>query len=155
MGGLFISFMRHRKHRHSLGLTKEHRKAMLANLTAALFRHGRIQTTLAKAKALRPFAEPLITKAVKSLYATAPRKVQWWRAIHREIRDKDAVHVLMRTIAPEVAGRPGGYLRITKLCMPRIGDAAEMALIEFVEFERLRNELRTTKNHKIDKLTHE
>lgn len=142
--------MRHCKHRHTLGLKKEHRKATLAHLSAALFRNGRIETTLAKARALRPFAEPLVTKAIKALYATPPKRVQWAREINRKVRDRDAVHLLMAVVAPGIVGRPGGYLRIVKLCMRRIGDASEMALIEFVEYAELLPFLRMNPDRKIN-----
>jgi large subunit ribosomal protein L17 len=116
--------MRHRKHRHTLGVTKEHRSALLANLASSLIKEGRIRTTLAKAKALRPFVEPLITL---SKSGTLHQR----RLAMARLRDEDAVRVLFNEKAQEFANRPGGYTRIYKLGN-RLGDAAEMALIELV-----------------------
>ncbi len=125
--------MRHRKHRHSLGVKKEHRAALMANLAAALFRHGRIQTTLAKARALRPFAEKIITLAVKAEKASDPaKKVHYLRMAISRVRDKEAVFQLFNERVAEFADRPGGYTRIYKL-VPRVGDAANMALIELID----------------------
>jgi large subunit ribosomal protein L17 len=125
--------MRHRKHRHTLGVKKEHRAALMANLAAALFRHGRIETTLAKARALRPFAEKLITMAVKAERAEDPaRKVHYLRLAMARVRDKEAVFKLFNERVAEFTQRPGGYTRIYKL-VPRTGDAADMALIELIE----------------------
>ncbi|MGF1450131.1 MAG: 50S ribosomal protein L17 [Opitutales bacterium] len=125
--------MRHRKHRHTLGVKKEHRAALMANLAAALFRHGRIQTTLAKARALRPFAEKIITLAVKADKASDPaKKVHYLRMAISRVRDKEAVFQLFNERASEFADRPGGYTRIYKL-VPRVGDAANLALIELID----------------------
>lgn len=128
--------MRHLKHRQSLGVTREHRAAMLSNLAASLIRHGRIETTLAKARVLRPFIEKVITKAKKA--AAAPEKKD---AIHlrrhalRQVRDEDAITLLFNEKASQFAKRAGGYTRIYKLAPRRVSDAAEMALIEFVGAE--------------------
>lgn len=119
--------MRHRKHRHSLGVTKEHREALLANLSSSLIKHGRIQTTLKKAKALRPFVERVITLSKKG--TLHDRRI----AISR-VRDQEAVHILFDEKAPQFANRLGGYTRIYKIGTRR-GDAAEMALIELVNAE--------------------
>ncbi|MGH4016486.1 MAG: 50S ribosomal protein L17 [Pseudonocardiaceae bacterium] len=107
-----------------LGGSPAHERLMLANLATSLFDHGRITTTEAKAKRLRPFAERLITKARKA-------DLHNRREIMRVIRDKDVVHKLVAEIGPQFAGRPGGYTRITKT-MPRKGDNAPMAVIELV-----------------------
>ena len=117
--------MRHRKHNHQLGVTKEHRSALMANLAASLIKKGRIQTTLTKAKALRPFVEPLITLAKKG-------DLHQRRIALSRLRDQEAVRLLFSTRVTEFANRNGGYTRIYKLGERRIGDAAEMALIEFV-----------------------
>ncbi len=125
--------MRHRKHRHQLGVKKEHRQALIANLAAALFRHGRIQTTLAKAKALRPFSEKIITLAKKA-HATedTAKRLHFYRLAIARVRDKEAVKLLFDERAEEFAGRDGGYTRIYKL-MPRLHDAAPMAIIELID----------------------
>ena len=108
-----------------LGGGPAHERLMLANLATALFEHGRITTTEAKAKRLRPLAERLITFAKRGDLA-ARRKVM------TVVRDKSVVHVLFTEIGPQYAGRPGGYTRITKIG-PRKGDNAPMAVIELVE----------------------
>ncbi|HMD59927.1 MAG TPA: 50S ribosomal protein L17 [Opitutaceae bacterium] len=128
--------MRHLKHHASLGVTREHRESMMSNLAAALITHGRIQTTLAKAKALRPFIERVITKAKRAAAKTEKRDALHLRrlALH-DIRDEDAVTLLFNDKYKEFANRAGGYTRIYKLGPQRLGDAAEMALIEFVKAE--------------------
>ncbi|MBI2814537.1 MAG: 50S ribosomal protein L17 [Opitutae bacterium] len=125
--------MRHNKHHASLGVTREHRRAMLSNMGASLIKHGRIETTLTKAKALRPFIEKVITKA-KNAAAAAEKKdaLHLRRMALKDIRDEGAVTLLFNEKAAQFAQRPGGYTRIYKLGPQRIGDAAEMALIEFV-----------------------
>lgn len=107
---------------------------MLSNLAASLINHGRIQTTLAKAKALRPFVEKLITKAKKAS-AKADKKdaLHLRRLASRDLRDEDALTLLFNEKHKEFANRNGGYTRIYKLGQQRISDAAEMALIEFVK----------------------
>lgn len=117
--------MRHRKKGAQLSRTSSHRKAMLDNMATSLFRHGRIETTVAKAKALRPFAERLITTAKDDSVAAR-------RRVARRIDDREIQQKLFDELAPRFAERPGGYTRILKLG-PRKGDAAEMALIELVE----------------------
>ncbi len=125
--------MRHNKHRASLGVTREHREAMLSNLAASLIAHGRIQTTLTKAKALRPFVEKLITKAKKAAAKTEKKDALHLRRLaHRDLRDENALTALFNEKYKEFANRNGGYTRIYKLGA-RLGDAAEMALIEFVK----------------------
>jgi large subunit ribosomal protein L17 len=126
--------MRHNKHHASLGVTREHRRAMLSNLAASLIEHGRIQTTLTKAKALRPFIEKIITKA-KQAAAKTERKdaIHLRRLALADIRDENAVTKLFNELHKEFANRNGGYTRIYKLGPQRQSDAAELALIEFVK----------------------
>lgn len=126
--------MRHKKHHASLGVTREHRAAMLSNMAASLILHGRIQTTLTKAKALRPFVERLITKARRAA-AMSERKdqIHLRRLALAKVRDEDAVTHLFNELHKEFAGRSGGYTRIYKLGPRRVSDAAELALIEFVK----------------------
>ena len=123
--------MRHLKHRQQLGVKKAHRHALMGNLAAALITHGRIQTTLAKAKALRPFIEKIITMARKAKKAEPARSVYLRRLAISRVRDKEAVKILFNDKADQFMNRNGGYTRIYKLG-PRRGDAAEMALIEFI-----------------------
>lgn len=118
--------MRHGKKVNHLGRTNSHRKAMLANMATSLILHKRITTTLAKAKALRGYAEPLLTKAKND--TTHSR-----RTVFSYLQDKDAVSILFRDIAAKIANRPGGYTRIIKL-ENRLGDNAEMAIIELVDY---------------------
>lgn len=126
--------MRHNKHHASLGVTREHRAAMLSNLAVSLIEHGRIKTTLTKAKALRPFVEKVITKAKKAAVATEKKdKLHLRRLALRDVRDEAAVASLFDEKCKEFANRPGGYTRIYKLSEQRRGDAAEMALIEFIK----------------------
>src|SRR5580658_29173 len=126
--------MRHQKHHASLGVTREHRAAMMSNLAAALITHDRIQTTLAKARALRPFIERVITKAKHAAGKAEKRDaVHLRRLALRDIRDEDAVTLLFNDKYKEFSNRAGGYTRIYKLGPQRLGDAAEMALIEFVK----------------------
>lgn len=125
--------MRHNKHHASLGVTREHRAAMLSNMGASLIRHGRIETTLAKAKALRPFIEKVITKAKKAAAAGEKKDaIHLRRLALRDVRDEAAVTLLFNDKVKQFEKRAGGYTRIYKLGPQRIGDAAEMALIEFV-----------------------
>lgn len=125
--------MRHSKRRHVLGVTGPHRSAMMGNLAVALISHGRIETTLAKAKALRPFIEKLITLAKKAEKANdAARKLHFRRLAIARVRDKKAVAVLFDERVTEFAERAGGYTRIYKLGQ-RVGDAAEMGLIELID----------------------
>ncbi len=125
--------MRHKVHRQSLGVTREHREAMLSNMSASLITHGRIKTTLAKAKALRPFIEKVVTKAKKAHAKTEKKdKLHLKRLALRDVRDTGAIDLLFNDKVSEFLNRPGGYTRIYKLGA-RVGDAAEMALIEFVK----------------------
>ena len=118
--------MRHNKKFNHLSRKKGHREALLANLAISLIEHKRIFTTLAKAKALRVYAEPLITRSKKD--ATQNR-----RLVFSYLQNKEAVKELFGVISEKVATRPGGYLRILKTGH-RLGDNAEMAMIEFVDF---------------------
>lgn len=121
--------MRHGDKVKNLSRTKAHREALLGNLACQLIEHKRIVTTLAKAKALRVFVEPLITKGKTN--TTHQRRV-----VFSYLQDKDAVTELFSTVAEKVAGRPGGYTRIIKLGA-RPGDNAETAMIELVDFNEI------------------
>ena len=124
--------MRHRKHRHQLGVKKEHRIALVANLAASLIQHGRIRTTLAKAKAVRPFVEKVVTLAKKAAVADNKAKSLHFRRLAlSRVRNEDSVRILFNEKVEEFAKRKGGYTRIYKL-VPRIGDAAPMAIIELI-----------------------
>jgi len=118
--------MRHGKKVNHLGRTDSHRKAMMANMATSLILHKRITTTLAKAKALRGYVEPLLTKSKND--TTHSRRI-----VFSYLQDKDSVNVLFREVAEKIANRPGGYTRIIKL-ENRLGDNAEMALIELVDY---------------------
>ncbi|MDD4656178.1 MAG: 50S ribosomal protein L17 [Bacteroidales bacterium] len=118
--------MRHKKSFNHLGRKSGHRKAMLANMASSLILHKRIETTLAKAKALRVYVEPLITKSKED--STHSR-----RTVFAYLKQKEAVAELFRNVAPKIADRPGGYTRVLKTGF-RQGDAAEMAMIELVDF---------------------
>ena len=121
--------MRHGDKQNNLGRKKAHREALLSNLACALIQHKRIITTVAKAKALRVYVEPLITKSKKN--ETHQRRV-----VFSYLQDKAAVTELFSTINEKIAGRPGGYTRIIKLGA-RPGDNAETALIELVDFNEI------------------
>lgn len=118
--------MRHNRSINHLGRQSGHRKALLANMACSLIEHKRIQTTVAKAKALRMYVEPLVTKSKED--TTASRRV-----VFSYLKNKEAVAELFRTIAPKIANRPGGYTRVLHTGF-RQGDGSEMALIEFVDF---------------------
>jgi large subunit ribosomal protein L17 len=119
--------MRHRKHTAKLGRTGQHRNRMLANLVCSLIKHKRITTTLAKAKAARPLAEKLVTLGKKG--TIHDRRL----ASSRLYQDEDACRVLFTEIAPVLKDRPGGYTRIIRLMRQRQGDAANCAILEWVE----------------------
>ena len=126
--------MRHNKHHASLGVTREHRAAMMSNLAASLIEHGRIQTTLTKAKALRPFIEKVITKAKRAAAKSEKKdQIHLRRLALADVRNEDAVTKLFNETYKEFATRNGGYTRIYKLGAQRQSDAAELALIEFVK----------------------
>ena len=118
--------MRHNKAINHLGRKSGHRKALLANMATSLILHKRIETTVAKAKALKMYVEPLITKSKED--TTHSRRV-----VFSYLKNKEAVTELFRTIAPKIADRPGGYTRVLKTGF-RQGDGADMALIELVDF---------------------
>ena len=124
--------MRHNKNFNHLGRQAGHRKAMLSNMASSLILHKRIETTIAKAKAVRQFVEPLVTRSKED--TTHSRRV-----VFSYLKQKEAVVELFRTIAPKIAERPGGYTRILKTGF-RLGDGADMCIIEFVDF----NEAYTT-----------
>ena len=124
--------MRHNKNFNHLGRQAGHRKAMLSNMASSLILHKRIETTVAKAKAVRQFVEPLVTRSKED--TTHSRRV-----VFSYLKQKEAVTELFRTIAPKIAERPGGYTRILKTGF-RLGDGADMCIIEFVDF----NEAYTT-----------
>ncbi len=121
--------MRHGDKQNNLGRKKAHRVALLANLTIELIRHKRIVTTLAKAKALRVYAEPLLTKSKDN--STHQRRV-----VFSYLQNKEALKELFDVVSPKIAARPGGYTRIIKLGI-RLGDNAEKALIELVDFNEI------------------
>jgi large subunit ribosomal protein L17 len=121
--------MRHGDKINNLSRTKAHREALLSNLACQLFQHKRIVTTLAKAKALRIFAEPLITKSKEN--TTHQRRV-----VFSYLQDKEAIKELFDVISVKIAGRPGGYTRVIKLGT-RPGDNAELAMIELVDFNEV------------------
>jgi large subunit ribosomal protein L17 len=126
--------MRHNKHRASLGVTREHRETMLSNLAVSLITRGRIQTTLTKARALRPFIEKIITKAKHAAAKTEKKDALHLRRLAMaDVRNEDAITLLFNEKYKEFEKRAGGYTRIYKLSTQRTGDAAEMALIEFVK----------------------
>jgi large subunit ribosomal protein L17 len=119
--------MRHRRAGKKLGRDSAHRKALYSNLAASLIEHGRIKTTEAKAKAVKPFAEQMITLGKRGdLHAR--------RLALAELRSQDVVHQLFADVAPRFADRPGGYTRIVKLG-PRNGDSAEMVYLELVDYQ--------------------
>ena len=116
--------MRHNKNFNHLGRQAGHRKALMSNMASSLILHKRIETTVAKAKAVRQFIEPLVTKSKDD--STHSRRI-----VFSYLKQKEAVTELFRTIAPKIAERPGGYTRILKTGF-RLGDAADMCIIEFV-----------------------
>ena len=133
--------MRHGKKINHLGRKTAHRKSMLANMACSLIEHKRINTTVAKAKALKQFVEPLITKSKSD--TTHNRRV-----VFSYLRDKYAVTELFKEISVKIADRPGGYIRIIKLGN-RQGDNAPMAMVELVDY----NEIYNTKGNKVKKST--
>src|ERR1700712_83554 len=121
--------MRHGDKNNNLSRTASHRKALLSNLACQLFMHKKIVTTLAKAKALRPYAEPLITKSKEN--TTHQRRI-----VFSYLQDKEAIKELFDVISPKVASRPGGYTRVIKLGK-RTGDNAELGMIELVDYNEI------------------
>lgn len=129
--------MRHGKKVNHLGRKTAHRKSMLANMACSLIEHKRINTTVAKAKALKQFVEPMITKSKED--TTHNRRI-----VMARLRQKEAVAELFRDVATKVGDRPGGYTRIIKLGN-RLGDNADMAMIELVDFNEIYNAGKATK----------
>ena len=123
--------MRHGKKINHLGRKTAHRKSMLANMACSLIEFKRINTTVAKAKALKQFIEPMVTKSKQD--STHNRRI-----VFSKLRQKEAVGILFRDIAVKVGDRPGGYTRIIKLGN-RLGDNADMAMIEFVDYNEIYN----------------
>ena len=130
--------MRHGKKVNHLGRKTAHRKAMLANMACSLIEHKRINTTVAKAKALKQYIEPLITKSKAENNQSSEKGTHNRRVAFRNLRDKEAVSELFSTVSEKVGDRPGGYTRIIKLGN-RQGDNAEMAMIELVDFNEIYN----------------
>jgi large subunit ribosomal protein L17 len=118
--------VRHHRSGKKLGRDSAHRKALYSNLAGSLIEHGRIKTTVAKAKAVRPIAEKMITLGRRGDLAARRQALAY-------LRSNDVVHILFAEVAPRFTDRPGGYTRIVKLG-PRSGDAAEMAYLEFVDY---------------------
>lgn len=129
--------MRHGRKNAKLGRTSSHRQAMMSNMANSLIEHKRINTTVTKAKALQRYVEPLVTKSKED--TTHNRRI-----VFSKLKDKQAVAELFRNVAPKVADRPGGYTRIIKLGN-RLGDNADMAMIELVDFNELYNAGKPTK----------
>jgi large subunit ribosomal protein L17 len=119
--------VRHHRAGKKLGRDSAHRKSLYANLAGALIQHGRIETTITKAKAVKPFAEQMITLGKRGDLAARRQAIA-------ELRSQDVVHQLFAEVAPRFSDRPGGYTRIVKLG-PRYGDAAEMVYLELVDFD--------------------
>lgn len=137
--------MEHRKKGRKLKRTASHRKALLSNLCISLIKHKRITTTLAKAKELRRFIEPLLTKAKKST-KSPEAYVHYAREIRKFLRDREAITILLKEIAPKVLDRNGGFTRVLKSGF-RVGDGGETAIIEFVDFsvvEKTKTETKST-----------
>ena len=129
--------MRHRNKKIKLGRKKAHRNSMLANLACSLINHKRINTTVTKAKALKRFIEPLVTKTRND--STHNRRV-----VFKYLRNKESINELFRAVSNKIGDRPGGYTRIIKLGK-RMGDTADMAMIEFVDFNDLYTQSDSTK----------
>ncbi|GGW23705.1 50S ribosomal protein L17 [Arenibacter certesii] len=130
--------MRHGKKVNHLGRKTAHRSAMLANMACSLIEHKRINTTVAKAKALKQFVEPLITKSKAENNQTLEKGTHNRRIVFKNLRDKNAITELFGNVAEKIGDRPGGYTRIIKLGN-RLGDNADMAMIELVDFNELYN----------------
>ena len=129
--------MRHNKKFNHLGRKSAHRKAMLSNMASSLILHKRIITTTAKAKALRMYIEPLITKAKPENNTTTETGSSNRRVVFALLQNKYAVTELFREVGPKVATRPGGYTRIIRMPENRKGDAAEMAMMELVDYNEV------------------
>ncbi len=136
--------MRHGKKVNHLGRQTAHRKAMLANMACSLIEHKRINTTVAKAKALKQFIEPLITKSKAANNQTTEKGTHNRRVVFKNLRDKYAVTELFGNVSDKVGDRAGGYTRIIKLGN-RLGDNADMAMIELVDFNEIYNAAKPAK----------
>jgi large subunit ribosomal protein L17 len=136
--------MRHGKKINHLGRKTAHRKAMLANMACSLIEHKRINTTVAKAKALKQFIEPLITKSKAENNQTTEKGTHNRRIVFRSLREKSAITELFSVVSEKIGDRPGGYTRIIKLGN-RLGDNADMAMIELVDFNEIYNVDKTKK----------
>ncbi len=142
--------MIHRRKGRKLKRTATHRKALLSNLSVSLIKHKKLKTTLAKAKELRLFIEPIITKSRKALSSDKPEfGVHLRREVNKFLQDKGAITTLFNEIAPKVANRNGGYTRVLKMGR-RLGDGAELALIELVDYNM---EQAPDKTESVDKET--
>ncbi|MDO5315466.1 MAG: 50S ribosomal protein L17 [bacterium] len=139
--------MRHNKKFNHLGRKSAHRNAMLSNMASSLILNKRIITTTAKAKALRIYVEPLITKAKPENNTTVEQGTSNRRVVFSYLQNKFAVTELFREVGPKVASRPGGYTRIIRMPENRLGDAAEMAMMELVDY----NEVYTREGQKATK----
>jgi len=129
--------MRHNKNFNHLGRKSAHRKAMLSNMANSLILNKRIITTTAKAKALRVYVEPLITKAKPENNTTTEEGSSNRRVVFSYLQNKYAVTELFREVGPKVANRPGGYTRIIRMPENRVGDAAEMSMMELVDYNEV------------------
>ena len=129
--------MRHNKKFNHLGRKSAHRKAMLSNMATSLILHKRIITTTAKAKALRMYVEPLITRSKPENNTTTEQGTGNRRLVFSYLHDKYAVTELFREIGPKVGNRPGGYTRIIRMPENRKGDAAEMAMMDLVDYNEV------------------
>jgi len=136
--------MRHGKKVNHLGRKKAHRTAMLANMACSLIEHKRINTTVAKAKALKQFIEPLVTRSKAANNQTTEKGSHNRRIVFKNLRDKFAITELFTVVSEKIGDRPGGYTRIIKLGT-RLGDNADMAMIELVDFNDLYNSGKTKK----------
>ena len=118
--------MRHGNHKYMLKGSRSHRVALMKNLCSEIIDHGKIETTLTKARAMKPFVEKLVTLAKNDTLANR-------RLAYAKLNNKDAVKALFENVAPKFKQRPGGYTRLLKLADPRLGDAADRAILAFVE----------------------
>ena len=139
--------MRHNKNFNHLGRKSAHRKAMLSNMAASLILNKRIITTVAKAKALRIYVEPLITRAKPENNGTTEKGTTNRRVVFSYLQNKYAVTELFREVGPKVADRPGGYTRVIRMPNMRAGDAADMCMMELVDY----NDVYTTEAKKAPK----
>ncbi|MBR1469000.1 MAG: 50S ribosomal protein L17 [Prevotella sp.] len=126
--------MRHGKKFNHLSRTADHRRAMLANMAISLIMHKRITTTLAKAKALKKYVEPLLTRAKDENNKTKEQSTTQHRVVFSYLQNKEALKELFNVVGPKIGDRPGGYTRIIKLGH-RLGDGADIAFIELVDFD--------------------